>query len=75
MLADDEQELTVTVPKRLKRPVVIDTRAIVAHLSFFPQFEGIKETDLLDRYRAYANEMVCKPDNRKIPFDTRCKGF
>lgn len=75
MPGDDEQSLTVTVPKRLKRPVAIDTRAVVSHLSFYPQFEGIKETDLLDRYRAYANEMVCKPDNRKSPFDGRCEGF
>ena len=75
MGGDDEQELTVTMPKRVKRPFVIDTRAIVSHFSFYPQHDGMKETDLLDRYRAYANEMVCRPNNRKSPFDMRCQGF
>ena len=75
MAEDDEEELTVTVPKRVKRPFVIDTRAVVSHFSFYPQYDGMRETDLLDRYRAYANEMVCRPDNRKSPFDKRCKGF
>lgn len=75
MAADDEEHITVSVPKRVKRPAVIDTRSVVSHFSFFPQIDGMKETDLLDRYRAYANEMVCKPNNRKSPFDVRCKGF
>ena len=75
MDGDDEQELTVTMPKRVQRPFVIDARAIVSHFSFYPQHDGMKETDLLDRYRAYANEMVCRPNNRKSPFDLRCQGF
>ncbi|XXG98245.1 hypothetical protein Hte_004568 [Hypoxylon texense] len=73
--ADDEQDLTVTIPKRTRRPFVIDTRAVVGHLSFYPQRDGVRETDLLDRWRAFANEMVCAPDNRKAPFDRRCPGF
>lgn len=73
--ADDEQDLTVTVPRRARRPFVIDTRAVVGHLSFYPQHDGVRETDLLDRWRAFANEMVCAPGNRKAPFDLRCPGF
>ncbi|KAJ1326257.1 hypothetical protein MN608_07703 [Microdochium nivale] len=73
--ADDEQDITVTRPLQLHRPFVIDTRVIVAHLSFYTQHGGIKTTDILDRWRAFANEMVCKPDNRKSPYDERCPGF
>ncbi|KAF2967519.1 hypothetical protein GQX73_g6041 [Xylaria multiplex] len=73
--SDDEQEITATIPKRLQRPFVIDTRAVVGHLSFYPQHEGIRQTDLLDRWRAFANEMICTADNRKKPFDQRCPGY
>lgn len=72
---DDEQDLTVTVPRRERRPFVIDTRAVVGHLSFYPQHDGVRETDLLDRWRAFANDMVCAADNQKVPFDRRCPGF
>ncbi|KAH7025902.1 uncharacterized protein B0I36DRAFT_386277 [Microdochium trichocladiopsis] len=72
---DDEQDITVTRPRELHRPFVIDTRVIVAHLSFYTQHNGIKTTDILDRWRAFANEMVCTPQNRKTPFDERCPGF
>lgn len=72
---DDEQDITVDIPLRTHRPFLIDTRAVVGHLSFFPQHEGVRETDLLDRWRAFANEMICAPGNRKSPFDKRCPGF
>ncbi|KAI0970167.1 hypothetical protein F4678DRAFT_148884 [Xylaria arbuscula] len=72
---DDEEDLTATIPKRLQRPFVIDSRAVVGHLSFYPQHSGIKQTDLLDRWRAFANEMVCTADNQKKPFDSRCPGY
>ncbi|KAI0798332.1 hypothetical protein GGR55DRAFT_703152 [Xylaria sp. FL0064] len=72
---DDEQDITATIPWRLQRPFVIDTRAVVGHLSFYPQHEGIRQTDLLDRWRAFANEMVCTVDNQKKPFDPRCPGY
>ncbi|KAI0521426.1 hypothetical protein F5B22DRAFT_662554 [Xylaria bambusicola] len=72
---DDEQDITATIPQRLQRPFVIDTRAIVGHLSFYPQHDGIRQTDLLDRWRAFANEMICAVDNQKIPFDPRCPGY
>ncbi|KAI1386665.1 uncharacterized protein F4822DRAFT_410870 [Hypoxylon trugodes] len=72
---DDEQDITVTIPKRTRRPFVIDTRSVVGHLSFYPQHEGVRETDLLDRWRAFANDMICSPRNQKTPFDVRCPGF
>lgn len=36
----------------------INTKAIVAHYTFMTQHD-LGATDLLNRYRAYANEMVC----------------
>ncbi|KAI1365622.1 hypothetical protein F5Y08DRAFT_327953 [Xylaria arbuscula] len=72
---DDEQEITSNIPKRLQRPFVVDTRAVVSHLSFWPQHEGIRKTDLLDRWRAVANELVCAVDDQKIPFDPRCPDY
>ncbi|KAI1119551.1 hypothetical protein F5Y14DRAFT_457809 [Nemania sp. NC0429] len=72
---DDEQDITVTKPIGFQRPFVIDTRAVVGHLSFFPQHDGIRQTDLLDRWRAFANEMICTANNRKRPFDLRCPGY
>ncbi|KAI1638642.1 hypothetical protein F4809DRAFT_239335 [Biscogniauxia mediterranea] len=72
---DDEQDITVTIPTRMQRPFVIDTRAVIAHLGFNPQQDGVRQTDLLDRWRAFANEMVCAPGDRKKPFDERCPGF
>ncbi|KAH7038236.1 uncharacterized protein B0I36DRAFT_359824 [Microdochium trichocladiopsis] len=74
-VGDDEADFTQWIPRRLGRPFVIDTRAIVAHNSFFTQHGGIRQTDLLDRWRAVANELACKPDNLKVPWDLRCKGF
>ncbi|ETS85654.1 hypothetical protein PFICI_03679 [Pestalotiopsis fici W106-1] len=67
--SDDEQDMTVTIPLRLKKPCLINTRALVAHFSFGIQTE-ISHTDLLDRYRLYANEHVCAADNQKarLPF-------
>ncbi|MCJ1392950.1 hypothetical protein MMC18_005822 [Xylographa bjoerkii] len=56
---DDEQELTSDIPKRLNRPLLVDTRAIVGHFSFGAQKEGMRETDLLGRYEALAEERVC----------------
>ncbi|MCJ1385677.1 hypothetical protein MMC17_008800 [Xylographa soralifera] len=58
-ITDDEQELTSDLPKILGRPLLVDTRAVVSHFSFGPQKEGMRETDLLARYEALAEEMVC----------------
>ncbi|EON63103.1 hypothetical protein W97_02330 [Coniosporium apollinis CBS 100218] len=57
---DDEYYLTEAVTKRLKRHAVVDGRALVAHYSFKPQKDGIAATDVLDRYRAYAVENICR---------------
>ncbi|KAI0021245.1 hypothetical protein F4780DRAFT_770317 [Xylariomycetidae sp. FL0641] len=72
---DDEEDFTVAIPRRTGRPFVIDARAVVGHLSFYPQHEGIRQTDLLDRWRAFANEHICAADNPRTPFDLRCPGF
>ncbi|KAL7620030.1 Mitochondrial-processing peptidase subunit alpha [Parahypoxylon ruwenzoriense] len=72
---DDEQDITSDIPRRIGRPFLIDTRSVVAHFSFFTQQDGITKTDLLDRWRAFANEGVCKPNNLKKPWDLMCDGF
>lgn len=47
--------------------LLVNTHAIAAHFSFRSQHE-MYDTDLLDRYRAYANEMICTMDNQiEIP--------
>ena len=66
---DDELQLSVTVNKKLRRPLLVNTHALAAHFSFRSQHEMF-DTDLLNRYRAYANEMVCK-DGAKIPMPVR----
>ncbi|KAJ8133473.1 hypothetical protein O1611_g153 [Lasiodiplodia mahajangana] len=75
MADDDEDAITKSIPKKTGRPFIIDTRAVVGHFSFFTQATEIRQTDLLDRWRAFANEAVCKPDNLKKPWDTRCPKF
>ena len=47
--------------------LLINTYALAVHFNFFVQ-TNIYETDLLNRYRAYANEMVCAADNQ-IPIE------
>ncbi|KAL1851637.1 hypothetical protein Daus18300_012510 [Diaporthe australafricana] len=61
---DDEDYLTVKRPKELGRRVVMDGTGIAVHYAFGPQYRahdrhGLTDTDLLPRYRAYAQEMVC----------------
>ncbi|KAI2602950.1 uncharacterized protein GGS25DRAFT_516037 [Hypoxylon fragiforme] len=72
---DDEQDITADIPRRIGRPFLIDTRSVVGHFSFFTQQEGITKSDLLDRWRAFANEAVCTPKNLKKPWDLMCDGF
>ncbi|KAI0799303.1 hypothetical protein GGR55DRAFT_702024 [Xylaria sp. FL0064] len=72
---DDEDAITRLIPKKTGRPFIIDTRAVVGHFSFFTQAEEIRQTDLLDRWRAFANEAVCAPYNLKKPWDLRCPKF
>ncbi|MCJ1470359.1 hypothetical protein MMC07_009004 [Pseudocyphellaria aurata] len=54
----DEPALSWKLPQKLQRPYLINTKASVAHFTFMTQHD-LFATDLLDRYRAYANEMVC----------------
>ena len=61
---DDELAYTVTHTKNHSRPLLVDTHSIVAHFSFGAQ-RKVYQTDLLSRYRAYANEMICTPDNQQ----------
>lgn len=43
--------------------VIADGRGLVAHFSYGKQREGIEKTDVLARYRAYADEIIC-PKNK-----------
>ncbi|KAK6952664.1 hypothetical protein Daesc_004955 [Daldinia eschscholtzii] len=72
---DDEQDITSDIPRRIGRPFVIDTRSVVGHFSFFTQKDGINKSDLLDRWRAFANEAVCPAKNQKKPWDLMCPDF
>ncbi|GME49707.1 uncharacterized protein LTHEOB_5097 [Neofusicoccum parvum] len=57
--ADDEQHLSVTMPYMTGRHAVVDGRGLVAHYSFGPQQDGMRSTDILDRYRAFTEENIC----------------
>jgi hypothetical protein len=61
----DEKNMTADIPRTLGRPFVVDVQAIVSHLHFGPSTPMLQMTDLLDRYRAYANEKVCPKDRQK----------
>lgn len=69
---DDEGYITAILPQQLGRPIFIDTKAVVSHLHFGPQTIGMLQTDVLDRYRALANDRVCATGNQKRPFDESC---
>ena len=43
---------------------LVDTRAVIGHFSFGATPE-LETTDVLNRYMAYANEMVCSKRNKK----------
>ncbi|KAL7793700.1 hypothetical protein V8C37DRAFT_377925 [Trichoderma ceciliae] len=60
--ADDEHHLAVFMPEQTGRHAVADGGGVVAHFSFGSQAgdERIEQTDILDRYRAYAEELICK---------------
>lgn len=64
-MRDDEKNITADMPRALGRPMVIDMHALVAHMHFHDQEPGMQMTDLLDRWRAYANEKVCSPRRQK----------
>ncbi|KAK5948635.1 hypothetical protein OHC33_010394 [Knufia fluminis] len=54
----DEEWLTVALPKRLKKHVVVETRALAAHFAFSFQ-NAIEYTDVLNRYADYASKKAC----------------
>ena len=61
---DDESYLTLQRPAELKRHVIVDGAGTAAHFSFGPQYKahdqrGMGWTDVLGRYKAYAEEHVC----------------
>ncbi|OJD11301.1 hypothetical protein AJ78_07895 [Emergomyces pasteurianus Ep9510] len=58
-LNDDEAMLTMAIPKKLRRPVLVATGALASHYAFASQAEDLKNTDILSRYRAYANDLIC----------------
>lgn len=63
----DEHYLTVTLPLRLRRPVVIEGQGLAVHFGFHRQVYGhggvkgraLNDTDLILRYKKYAEEFVC----------------
>jgi hypothetical protein len=62
---DDEKYLVEIRPKELRRRVIVDGTALAVHFAFLSQYnafegnKGVRWTDALDRYTAYADEMVC----------------
>jgi hypothetical protein len=58
---DDEEYLTVELPKQLNKRLTVQTKALAAHYSFNRQ-HTLDHTDVLARYRAYALENVCPGD-------------
>ncbi|PKS10099.1 hypothetical protein jhhlp_001849 [Lomentospora prolificans] len=62
--SDDEDYLTCVRPKELRRHVVVDGTALAVHFAFRSQrtaHEGrsLGWTNLLDRYKDYAENLVC----------------
>lgn len=55
----DEEWLTVVLPRKIHKHVVIDSEALAVHFSFGTQNRGIEWTDLLERYHGYAIENAC----------------
>ncbi|MCJ1369199.1 hypothetical protein MMC20_000408 [Loxospora ochrophaea] len=61
---DDEEFLTQIFAKKTGRHAIMDGHSVGVHFSFGPMRgkkgeKGIERTDLLDRYRAYAEESIC----------------
>jgi hypothetical protein len=51
--------LSVDIPQRTGRGAVVDGKALVVRFAHEEQREGLESTDLLDRYKGYAEENVC----------------
>ena len=54
----DEEWLTINLPRGLGKSVAVEMEALAAHFTFGTQ-GGVGKTDLLVRYKGYADEMVC----------------
>ncbi|KAH7129996.1 hypothetical protein B0J13DRAFT_588213 [Dactylonectria estremocensis] len=57
--ADDENHFSCTMTRQLGRGAVADGRGLAVHYSFGSQREGMRKTDVLERYRAFAQENIC----------------
>jgi hypothetical protein len=51
--------LSVDIPRRTGRGAVVDGKALVVRFAHEEQRQGLESTDLLDRYKGYAEEKVC----------------
>jgi hypothetical protein len=51
--------LSVDIPQRTGRGAVVDGKALVVRFAHQEQRNGLESTDLLDRYKGYAEENVC----------------
>lgn len=56
---DDEYWFSEEMARRTRRHAVIDGGAIATHFAFGTQREVLMQTDILDRYRAFAKEKIC----------------
>ncbi|KAF2663329.1 hypothetical protein BT63DRAFT_124844 [Microthyrium microscopicum] len=63
---DDEYYFSEVMTQKTSRHGVVDGRSLVAHYSFKPQRDGIASTDILDRYRTFADENICIQPVRPI---------
>jgi hypothetical protein len=64
LFVNDEVGITMAVSKEHQEPFLIDTGALVSHFAFGTQHK-VLGTDVLERYLAYANEMVCGRSRQK----------
>lgn len=55
----DEEWLTKVLPKRIGKSVAVESEALGAHFSFSFQESGLITSDVLPRYKDYAEENVC----------------
>jgi len=49
--SDDEEALSVVLPDMMERPACIFGQKIFSHFAFRPQFDGMSQTSVLQKYR------------------------
>ena len=64
---DEEQNLTVTIPKKENRYVAICGEALVSHFAFYTQRNHLDSTDILQQYEVLAEEYLIKSINSEQP--------